>query len=114
MNTEGKINFHFYYSGKNNQFNKQEDLVIYRIIMELTNNIIKHSNATEAAIQLVYHENQLTLVVEDNGKGINGNSNSGIGLKNVRLRVNFLNGSTDIDSGKNGTTIMIQIPFKEA
>jgi signal transduction histidine kinase len=113
INMEGAINFHFYYSGKNNQFNKQEDLVIYRIIMELTNNIIKHSNATEASIQLVYHENQLTLVIEDNGKGINGNSNSGIGLKNVRLRVNFLSGSTNIDSGKNGTTIMIQIPFKE-
>ena len=112
INMEGKINFHFYYSGKNNQFNKQEDLAIYRIIMELTNNIIKHSNATEASVQLVYHENQMTLVVEDNGMGNIQGSKTGIGLKSVQSRVNFLNGDMNIDSGKHGTTIMIQIPFK--
>ena len=112
INMEGKINFHFYYSGKNNQFNKQEDLAIYRIIMELTNNIIKHSNSTEASVQLVYHENQMTLVVEDNGMGNIQGSKTGIGLKSVQSRVNFLNGDMNIDSGKHGTTIMIQIPFK--
>jgi signal transduction histidine kinase len=114
INTEGKINFNFYYSGKNNRFNKQEDLVIYRIIMELTNNIINHSHATEATIQLIYHEKQMTLMAEDNGKGIRQDTDPGMGLKNVRSRVNFLNGSMNIDSGNGGTTIMIQIPFKEA
>lgn len=113
INTEGKINFHFYFSGENNRFNKHEELVIYRIIMELTNNIIKHSHATEATIQLVYHEKQMTLVVEDNGKGIIQETLSGIGLKNVVARVHFLNGTMNVDSVNKGTTIMIQIPFKE-
>ena len=82
--------------------------------MELTSNIIKHSKATEATIQLVYHEKQMILMAEDNGKGFGQEIEPGIGLKNVRSRVNFLNGSMNIDSGNGGTTIMIQIPFKEA
>lgn len=113
INMEGKINFHFYYSGKNNRFNKQEDLVIYRIIMELTSNIVKHAHATEAAIQLIYHEKQLTIAAEDNGKGFTKETSPGMGLKNVEARVHFLSGSINVDSGNKGTTIMIQIPFKE-
>lgn len=112
LNTEGKIVFHFFYSGKKNPFTKQEDLMIYRIIMELTNNIIKHSQATDATIQLVFHEKQLTLMAEDNGKGIVPRNNDGIGLKNVQLRVSFLNGQMDVDSAESGTTLMIQIPYK--
>lgn len=112
INSEGKMNFHFYCSGNDNQFNKQEELMIYRIIMELTNNIIKHASATDATIQLIYYENYLSLMAEDNGSGIPKNLNAGIGLKSVRSRVNFLNGSFNIDSGNGGTTIMIQIPYK--
>jgi len=87
--------------------------VIYRIIMELTNNIVKHSHATEATIQIIYHEKQMTLMVEDNGKGITQETLPGIGLKNVVARVHFLNGTLNVDSGNKGTTLMIQIPFKE-
>lgn len=111
INTEGKINFHFFDSGNNGRFNKQEELMIYRIIMELTNNVIKHSKATEATIQLVYHEKQLTLMAEDNGQGMSPESEDGIGLKSIRLRVSFFNGAVNIDTGENGTTILIQIPY---
>lgn len=111
LTKEGNILFHFYNSGSNNHFTKQDELMIYRMIMELTNNIIKHSNATEATIQLVYHENQLAITAEDNGKGIFSNSSEGIGLKNIRSRVSYLDGFINIDSGKNGSTIMIQIPY---
>lgn len=113
INTERKISFQFYASGYNHQFSKQEDLLIYRIIMELTNNIVKHSGATEATIQLVYHEKLLTLMAEDNGKGFEQRAEPGMGLKNIYSRVGFLNGTINIDSGKGGTTTMIQIPFKE-
>ena len=113
INTEGKIIFNFFYSGESTHFNKQEELMIYRVLMELTNNIIKHSNATEATIQLVYHGQQLTLMAEDNGKGMKSETNSGLGLQNVGLRVRFLNGSINIDSGAAGTTILIQLPYKK-
>jgi signal transduction histidine kinase len=112
ISTDGKINFYFHYIGKNGNFNKHEELIIYRIIMELTNNIIKHSKATEATLQLIYHERSLTMLAEDNGIGMKRGDTGGIGLKNVRLRVQFLNGNINFDSGSIGTTIVIQIPFK--
>ena len=113
VNTEKKISFQFYDSGYKHQFSKQEDLMIYRIIMELTNNIVKHSGATEATIQLVYHEKLLTLMAEDNGNGFGQSAEPGMGPKNIYSRVSFLNGTINTDSGKGGTTTMIQIPFKE-
>jgi len=113
LNTECDTHFYFYYTGSNHHFDKQEELMIYRIIMELTNNIIKHAKATESTIQFIYHEKHLALVIEDNGKGFYNDSSKGIGLKNIQSRVNYLNGSLDIDSGNHGTTIMIRIPYKK-
>lgn len=81
--------------------------------MELTSNIIRHANATEATMQLVYHENYLAIMAEDNGGGFGNNNTAGIGLKTIRLRIDFLNGTFNIDTGNTGTTIMIQIPYKE-
>ena len=111
LNSETTINFTFHSSGSNHHFSKEEELIVYRIIMELTNNIFKHSQATEAAIQLIYYEDYLELMAEDNGKGIKLQKGDGIGLKNTMSRVNYLNGTLQIDSN-NGTTIMIQIPYK--
>jgi signal transduction histidine kinase len=105
--------FNFYNSGNNTHFDKQTELIIYRIIMELTNNIIKHSNSTEATIQLVYHEKQLMIMAEDNGQGIILSDNDGIGLRNVGTRVSFLKGSMNIDTGNKGTTVVIHIPYEE-
>lgn len=109
---EGKVHFHFYVSGQVNVFNRQEELMIYRILMELTNNIYKHSNATEATVQLVNYDNYLEVMVEDNGTGFSGEQNDGIGLKNIRSRVDYLNGMLSVDTGKKGTTIIIRIPYK--
>lgn len=103
--------FRFYSSGSNHHFNKQDELMIYRIFMELSNNIIKHSYATEAALQLIYYDDYLELMAEDNGKGFPEKQKDGIGLKNIYSRVNYLKGKITIDSGKAGTTIMVQIPY---
>jgi len=112
LNNESGIHFHFHSSGEDRQFSKEDELVIYRIIMELTQNILKHSDATEATFQLIYYDQQLKIMTEDNGNGIASNETEGIGLKNIQSRVNYLNGKLTIDSGKNGTTIITSIPFK--
>jgi len=88
------------------------ELSVYRIIQELVQNIIKHAKATEANVQLVFHETQLCLTVEDNGQGMNihaQNKRDGVGLTTVRERVHSLNGQLDIDStpGK-GTSVYIE------
>ena len=112
LNTESITIFHFHTSGDIQHFSKEDELIIYRIIMELTGNILKHAAATEATIQLVYYADQLEIMSEDNGKGITGKDNNGIGLQNIQSRVNYLNGDMRIDSGPGGTTVMIQFPYK--
>ena len=113
LSAEGTIRFDFHYSGTNNKFSKEDELMMYRILMELTNNIIKHAAANEATIQVINYDDYVEIMAEDNGKGISMNNSDGIGLKNIKSRVDFLRGTLKIDSNEHGTTIMIQIPYKE-
>lgn len=112
INQEGSIVFHFHCSSIVYSFDKHKELMLYRIILELTNNIIKHAEATEATMQLIYYESYLEIMAEDNGKGFSNDSVDGIGLKNIRSRVNYLNGTINIDSNMTGSTIMIQVPYQ--
>lgn len=112
LNSESAIRFHFHISGEFRHFSKEDELIVYRILMELTGNILKHSGAYEATVQLIYYSDQLEIMTEDNGKGIIKDGKDGIGLKNVHSRVNYLGGTIKIDSGPGGTTIIIKIPYK--
>ena len=89
--------------------------MIFRIIQELTNNAVKHANASRIFIQLIQHENTLHIMVEDNGKGFDINqvvSNRGLGLKSIDSRVNYLGGKINFDSSPgHGTIANIEIPL---
>ncbi|OJW56779.1 MAG: hypothetical protein BGO55_27435 [Sphingobacteriales bacterium 50-39] len=111
LNTEGSIKFHFHSTGYDRTLSKEDELMIYRIFLELTNNIIKHSQATEATIQMITYEKYLELMAEDNGIGFSPAAKNGMGLKNINARINYLKGKMNIDSGGSGTTIVIQIPY---
>lgn len=112
LNSESNIDFHFHISGDKQHLSKEDELVIYRIVMELTGNILKHANADQATIQLVYYDNHLEIMAEDDGKGFGTDQGTGIGMKNIQSRIDYLNGELKIDSGAGGTTIMIQVPYK--
>lgn len=112
LSTESPVLFHFHYSGADHRFTKKEELLLYRIIMELTSNILKHSGASEATIQLIYYDDHLEIMAEDNGQGFNENKDGGMGLKNIRSRINYLSGEMKIDTGPKGITIIISIPCK--
>lgn len=114
LNGESGYRFQFNVSGEDNRFNKQQELFIYRIILELSNNIIRHAAATEASIQLLYYEAYLEIMVEDNGIGFSGSYDQGIGLSSIKSRVSYLHGNMEIDSGKYGTTILIKIPYSHS
>jgi signal transduction histidine kinase len=90
-------------------------LSVYRIIQELLHNAIKHAGATEILLQLVQNDNQLEIVVEDNGKGYDVKTSSmGSGLMNIQSRLLYLNGEMKIDAGEgNGVSISIEIPLHE-
>lgn len=90
-------------------------LNVYRIIQELINNMIKHSNASHALIQLNLQEEWLNITLDDNGTGspdILQEQESGIGLRSLQNRVKLLNGSLEIESGK-GTSIYLEFNLKK-
>jgi signal transduction histidine kinase/Tfp pilus assembly protein PilF len=94
------------------QLPEEVELMVYRIIQELINNISKHAQANTIMVQLSIHDQQLTISVEDDGCGFDVNHNTdGIGLKNLRSRVAYLGGVLEIDStAKIGTTTNVVIP----
>ena len=89
--------------------------VLYRVLQEIVNNIIKHAQASIINIQLIKHQNELSLMVEDNGVGFVVDnilaSGKGIGLKNIESRISLINGKVFFDSfPSKGTTVNIEIP----
>ncbi len=92
------------------------EISIYRIILELINNIVKHAKADKVSIQLVKYPEYINVIVEDNGQGFDYHKaleeKKGIGLGNVLSRVEYLKGTVDIDSARGkGTTVIIEIPY---
>jgi two-component system NarL family sensor kinase len=108
-----KLKINFESVGINERIPANVESVLYRIIQESLNNVIKHANASNLDIQLVKEKNELTLVIEDNGIGFNTNEIekfNGIGLNNIKSRVTYLKGTVDFDSALNrGTVISIFI-----
>jgi len=88
--------------------------LIYRVLQEVIQNIIKHAKATEITIQFLGHENGLNIQVDDNGKGFDINEvihAKGMGLKSIESRVKYLHGVIHFDSRiGHGTQVNIELP----
>lgn len=95
------------------RFEESLEVGLYRISQELINNIIKHSGATEVNIQLSKTKRHLLLVVEDNGKGFKfDEKKDGIGLINMKSRVNTIKGEINYESStQTGTVATIRVPI---
>jgi NarL family two-component system sensor histidine kinase LiaS len=111
LNENKNIEFIFNLSGLSNRLNNKIEFELYSIVLELTNNIIKHSAASKAIIDLTENLKNITLVVSDNGSGMIEPSRQGVGLKNVKSRVESLKGKIQIlNEEQNGTRVEIEIP----
>lgn len=110
---DGKIVCEFQFLASNLELNDDQKLNIYRILQELLNNIIKHSKATDVDFQLLDVDGYLVVTMEDNGVGFDYKSKShGIGLANIKRRVDYLQGTIEVDSVPNkGTFIIFSIPL---
>lgn len=115
INQTKKITIHFEASGlEEHRMDETQKLMLFRIIQESVTNTLKYAEATNLSIQISADENEITVMIEDNGKGFDideVNKKGGIGLKNIRLRTEYLKGKLDIDSTPNGTTTIIEIPL---
>ena len=89
-------------------------IFIYRMFQEIVNNILKHSQASEATISIEVEDNTLTLQVEDNGIGIpEEKRKKGNGLSNIKERCKIIGAHCSFESipGK-GTCIKIAAPIR--
>ena len=91
------------------------ELSIYRMVQELVQNIIKHAGATQAIVQLGYHDGLLSITVEDNGRGLpeQARAGGGMGLRQIRSRVAAMNGHFDIRSRSTGTTAYLELDIRK-
>ena len=89
------------------------EIQVFRVIQELLTNIIKHAKATEVTIQFSEIDETLHIMIEDNGRGFNSEKVSrGLGLLNIKKRMEKINGEVVIDSSEgNGTTVILTIPL---
>lgn len=103
--------------GMTGRLSSTTEIMLFRIIQELLNNIIKHANATEVIIQCVRDHSRLSVIVEDNGRGFSASESqegSHSGIEAVKNRVSYLKGNMTIDSQKNvGTTVMMDFLIDE-
>ena len=112
INQQKKIKFSLDIAENVGRLDKKVEFELYSICLELANNIIKHSKATEAKIALFKTEGPLKLVVSDNGIGTFKNDSDGKGLKNVQARVDSLGGKWEIQNihnqgVKNEITVLV-------
>jgi two-component system, NarL family, sensor kinase len=109
-----QMNFEVY--GMNGSLDTLIENTLYRASQELLTNAIKHAKATTFSVQLVKSNTEITLMVEDNGKGFAIDQTlilPGGGLNNIRSRVENLNGQVFIDAMENrGSIVTIVIPIK--
>ena len=86
---------------------------LYRMLQEMLHNIVKHAQATQALLELVEHKDQVSILVEDDGVGIDGQRPvKGKGLDTIRSKIAYLNGKIEIGQKKDkGTLIVIELPI---
>jgi len=94
---------------------KEQSTAIFRIFQETLTNIMRHSNATEVDVRLEMNEDELILIVADNGRGITeaeiSNSQS-FGLMGIRERLYPWNGQVDFIGHPNkGTQVNVRVPI---
>ncbi len=111
MNNTHTPDINFQYIGDAVDLNKKIEVNIFRIIQELVTNAIKHAKAEHIDVQISHSNNTILLTVEDDGKGYiqTENTKPGIGLNNIKSRVEYLNANFEIVSNTKGTSNTIEI-----
>jgi hypothetical protein len=116
ISSANKISIEVVHFGLDTPLENSLEIAVFRIVQELTTNVLKHANASQTTINLSRHENTLNIIVEDNGKGFDItqiDSKTGMGLHSIRTRVEHVQGEFIVDTTpKKGTTVIINIPIE--
>jgi signal transduction histidine kinase len=111
-----KILFEFIVAGELTRLDYNRELAIYRIVNELINNTLKHSDCKNVTLQMVYQADSIVLSFEDDGQPFSlsapiSTSNK-IGIKSILARLDFIQANFSTASDTNGNILIIDIPYK--
>ncbi|MDM1405547.1 two-component sensor histidine kinase [Myroides marinus] len=106
------IEFSYHYTDASFQIKEKEKLILYRVVQELVQNIIKHSSASKVSLKLVWEQDKLIILISDNGVGYDSdfksnNAKKGIGLSNIHARLKEINAEFKHIREDNSNTIGI-------
>ncbi len=119
INRDTKIKVNYIENNYSGKLNKKDEVMVYRIVQEALNNVIKHARCTQLSVKIEELKNKLLITVWDNGKGFNQDDaglvedkNNTFGLINMKQRADLLGAELEIKSEINiGTTIKLGIPL---
>lgn len=117
LNKSGIIHIDVEVEGQERKMQEDKKLILFRIIQESIQNIIKHAKATQTSIRFAYNATEVEAVISDNGQGFDlaeaAGRSTGLGLSNIRTRAMLAGGQSRIESSPDsGTTITINMPYE--
>ena len=117
MSQEDGTELRFGQSGEAHPIPNTHATALYRVAQEAVKNACTHAHASAVLITLQFLNQQVALVIQDNGQGFDipkvlADGSSGIGLRNMRERLEALNGEFLITSDRQGTRILATLPIK--
>lgn len=92
------------------------ELTLYRVIMEVVNNAVKHSYGSLIEVDLEQAADKTTIAITDNGKGFDINlltKSKGLGFKNIQSRLSTINSTVNYQSSTTGTVATISVYPKQ-
>ncbi|MCW3107879.1 MAG: tetratricopeptide repeat protein, partial [Segetibacter sp.] len=106
----------FYTEGTEKWSDPDIETILFRIIQECVNNVLKHASASNLDISLIKDKDGISVTIDDNGKGFDAKlavNSEGIGLINIKTRIEYLKGSIEWSSlpGK-GTLVVLHVPVQ--
>lgn len=118
INRSGFIRIETETAGRESALPEQVKIIVFRILQECVQNVLKHAAAQRVLIQTFFEARHIRIIFEDDGKGFNPEithhaDSRGLGLQNMRLRIGLIHGSLNIRSTPgNGTQITIHVPYE--
>ena len=111
-----KLHVEFYHEGDADKLlDDKQKLMLFRIIQEQVNNVLKHAEARNLVIELVVYNEGIDLTISDNGIGFEPDkvkNKKGVGLYNISSRAELFNGKVNIVTAPgNGCKMNIHVPI---
>jgi two-component system sensor histidine kinase UhpB len=97
-----------------NDLTEKQQITVFRIVQEQVNNILKHANASNAAINLSRDSNEIILLITDDGSGYDiSEASKGVGLINIRSRAKLSRGNmTIVSKPGEGFELKVVLPLE--